>query len=347
MAQVGEESSTGWRDKTVTIEDVAKEANVSVATVSRALRDLPNVAPATRAKVQAVAKELSYVADPTAARLAAGRTGTVAVAVPVLDAWYFAKIVAGVEAVLKEANVDLLLYAVTSERERELFLAGRGAWWRRSDGLIMVDVELGEENAVRLAESGARIVTVGSSTPSFSSILLDEVAATKEAVEHLVAAGHTRIGVLSGESNALKFRVPSLRLGAVRDLKQRLGLDEDPELEQEGGFSVEGGRDALGTLLDLPEPPTAVFALSDEMAVGAVDCLRRRGLKAPDDMAIIGFDDNDMAELFGLTTMRQDVERVGATAARLVLASLAVPNHLPAPVERMTTDITMVVRETS
>ncbi len=327
-----------------TIEDVAAAAGVSVATVSRALRDLPNVAPSTREKVQLVAAEFSYVADPAAARLAAGRTGTVAVAVPMFDSWYFSKVVAGIEAVLKEANVDLLLYAITSEAERTRFLAGRGAWWRRSDALVMVDVRIEDSEAERLARSGATIVTVGSHTPHFSSITLDERAAALEAAHHLIDAGHQRIAVITGESHALGFRVPILRFEGAREGIVEAGLEFSDDLEVPGGFSVEGGREAMAQLMGMPEPPTAVFAMSDEMAMGALDELRRRGLRAPEDVALVGFDDNDMAELFGLTTVRQDVDTVGATAGRLVLGALA---DRDAEREHIVTPTYLVIRRTS
>ncbi len=331
-------------DKSVTIEDVAREAGVSVATVSRALRDLPNVAPSTRERVRAVAVDLDYVVDPSASRFAARQTGTIAVVVHVFDTWYSAKVVAGIEAVLSEANRDLLLYAVTNEAERKEFLAGRGAWWRRSDGLIMVDVDLSALEAKRLAANGSAIVTVGMRTDEYPSVELDEDIATKAAADHLVSSGHTRIGVLHGDLHAVGGRVPRMRLEAFRRHLISAGLTIDPELERSGGFSVDGGRDGMAELLDLDAPPTAVFAMSDEMAFGALDCLRQRGLTAPDDVAVVGFDDNDLSSLFGLTTVRQDVERIGANAARLVLSSIANPGD---EVEHSITPTSLVVRSTA
>ncbi len=327
-----------------TIEDVAAAAGVSVATVSRALRDLPNVAPSTRAKVRAVAVELAYVSNPSASRLAAGRTGTVAVVVPVFDAWYFSSVVAGIEAVLKAANVDLLLYAVGNEAERVSFFAGRGAWWQRSDALVMVDVALGEESADRLARSGARIVTVSGETDHFSSVSLDEHAAAATATRHLIDRGHTRIGVLSGESLSAGFRVPVLRLEGFRQAIESFGLETEPALEQSGNFSMEGGAEAMAALLDLPNPPTAVFAMSDEMAFGAISEMRSRGLRSPDDMAIIGFDDHQMSELMGLTTIRQPVESIGELAGRAVLATI---RNVATPISHQVVETQLMVRSTT
>lgn len=308
-----------------TIEDVAAAAGVSVATVSRALRDLPNVAPSTREKVRAVATELAYVSNPSASRLAAGRTGTVAVVVPVFDAWYFSSVVAGIEAVVKAENIDLLLYAVGNEEDRVSFFAGRGAWWQRSDALVMIDVALGEESAHRLASSGARIVTVSGETDHFSSVALDERAASATATQHLIDRGHTRIGVLTGESLSAGFRVPVLRLEGFRGALRAAGLVVDPSLERSGNFSMEGGAEAMAALLNAAEPPTAVFAMSDEMAFGAISEMRARGLRSPEDVAIIGFDDHQMAEAMGLTTIRQPVDTIGALAGKAVLELIQNP----------------------
>ncbi len=327
-----------------TIEDVAVAAGVSVATVSRALRDLPNVAPSTREKVRAVAKDLAYVSNPSAARLAAGRTGTVAVVVPMFDAWYFSSVVAGIEAVLKDRHVDLLLYAVGNEEDRSSFFAGRGAWWRRSDALIIVDVALTGEVVARLHNSGARIVTIGSRTEPFSSVTLDEQAAAASAARRLIELGHRRIGVLTGEPLSADFRVPMMRLDGFHRAMIEAGVDPIPELGRNGNFSIEGGAEAMADLLSLGDPPTAVFALSDEMAFGALSEMRRRGLSAPDDVAIVGFDDHQMAELLELTTVRQPVETVGAMAGRLVLD---VIKDRSAPIEHLVVKTELILRSTA
>jgi DNA-binding LacI/PurR family transcriptional regulator len=331
-----------------TIEDVANAAGVSVATVSRALRDLPNVAPSTRQKVLDVAQELHYVVDPTASRLAAGKTRTVAVAVPVLDAWYCAKVVAGIEAVLKESDFDLLLYAVTDEAERKRFVAGRGAWWRRSDAVILVDICLFEEEASRLAESGAAVVTIGTELAQFSSVRLDEMNSAREATEHLIAGGHRRIALLKGDPLVGQFRVPLYREQGFFEALADAEIEWVPDLQISGGFSIDGGREAMRALLSLDEPPTAVFAMSDEMAFGALHELQRQGLSAPDDVAIVGFDDHDISEIFGLTTIRQDVEAIGAAAARMALSSVrrASDSVLFEP-ERVVSPTKLIVRKTS
>lgn len=343
------ESSLRRRDavvtpREVTIEDVARQAGVSVATVSRALRNLPNVAPSTKLRVQQAARALEYVANPTAARLAVGKTSTVAVAVPVLDQWYFSKVVAGIEAVLSSQGLDLLLYAVGTEADRHRFFQGRGAWWRRGDGLVLVDVAFDRVEASRLAANGPTIVTIGSRNAEFSSVTIDDRDAAREAVGHLIARGHERVGLIWGEPHAgLDFPVPRRRREGYLQALGDAGLPPDPAMEALGGFSVDGGREAMAQLLGLPQPPTAVFAMSDEMAFGALDEIRRRGLRVPHDVAIVGFDDHDLAPLFGLTTVRQQVDEIGASAARLLLASL----NGTEPVTHAVAPTHLVVRRTT
>ncbi len=339
---------TDERSTKFTIEDVAITAGVSVATVSRALRDLPKVAPSTRQRVLDVAAAMNYVVDPAASRLAAGKTRTVAVAVPVLDVWYGAKIVAGIEAVLKEANFDLLLYAITDEQERQRFVAGRGAWWRRSDAVILVDISLFEKEAERLAVSGAQIVTIGTELPQFSSVRLEEKDSAQEATEHLIAAGHRRIALLKGDRLVGQFRVPLFREEGFFEALSDAGIDCSPELQLSGGFSIDGGREAMRTLLELAEPPTAVFAMSDEMAFGALYELKCQGLTSPQDVAIVGFDDHDISEILGLSTIRQDVEAIGAAAARMALQCVRHSRESsPFEPERVVSPTKLIVRETS
>lgn len=321
--------------KPTTIEDVARRAGVSVATVSRALRNLPNVAPSTKQKVEQAAIDLHYTAHPTAARLAAGKTSTVAVAVPVLDQWYFTKVVAGIESVLSRHGLDLLLYAVPSEADRRRFFHGRGAWWRRGDGLILVDVAFDRDEAERIARNGPTIVTIGCSSEQFSSVTIDDRGSSRRAVDHLIGRGHQRIGLIRGEpQQGAGFPVPGLRRAGYQDALETAGLAPDPALEVAGGFCAEGGSRAMAELLRLPDPPTAVFAMSDEMALGAMQEIRRQGRHVPHDVAVVGFDDHDLAGVFSLTTVRQDVSEIGATAARLLLSALAratAAQHVVAP----------------
>lgn len=297
-----------------------------MATVSRALRGLPNVAASTRERVQKVASELSYRADPSAARLATGRTKLVQLATPTVDGWYFSRFLAGAIDHLVANGYEAIAHPLEDPVTRDEFLNDIGQVEKRVDGLILVDLNISAEAATELANVGARVVTVGFATAHFPSVVVDDYRVGYLATEHLLTTGHSRIGVISGQpSHPLAFSVPGLRLAGYTGALAAAGFAVDPELEQSGQFTAEGGRVAMERLLDLDDPPTAVFAMSDEMAFGAIRAIQDRKLKMPNDVAIVGVDDHEIATMVGLTTVRLYPRKIGALAAGRLLA-LVDPN---------------------
>lgn len=309
-----------------TIEDVANASAVSVATVSRALRGLPNVAPATRARVEAAARELRYEIDPQASSLASGRTMTIGIIAPLFGAWYADEVVTGAESVLAGSGYDMLIASVHDLDSLDAFLSRARSFGRRIDGALLIDVFIDPTRRERLGDLGVPMVTVGEELHDVSSITIDNVGSSRRAVEHLVELGHRRIGVMGGPPpESFVSPVSERREEGWRGALTAAGVAIDDTLSVDGYYTVEGGRDAMLELLDLPEPPTAVFCMSDRMAVGALAAARQRGLSIPDDLSIVGFDDDDLAEPFGITTMRQPVAGVGARAAQLLLERIADP----------------------
>jgi DNA-binding LacI/PurR family transcriptional regulator len=315
--------NTETRRARATIEDVASAADVSVATVSRALRGLPNVAESTRVKVQRVAVALNYRADPAASRLATGRSRSIAVAVPLLNGWYFSHVVAGIEAVCAEAGYDTIVIGLGSERSCVELLDGSDALHRRADGLIVVDVALPADDLRSLDDRGLALVAVGPVLDGVPSIGIDDVAVGRLATSHLIDLGHRRIGLVRGEvANPFGFVVPQLRQRGFEHAHRSHGLRPDPTLYVDGSFTVHGAYEAAERLLERDDPPTAIFALSDEMAFGVVHAARDRGVRIPDDLSVIGVDDHDVAAVLGLSTVHQDVDQHGAGAARTMIAIL-------------------------
>ncbi len=325
-----------------TIDDVAAAAGVSVATVSRAMRNLPNVAPGTAERVREVARELHYRPTPFAAGLAAGRTHTVAIAVPMLASWYFAQVLAGAESRLTAAGYDLLVLSLDDEETRRRVL--QGPLIKRADGLILLDVMLPDEEVEGLADGPLAVVTLGFEAGGFPAVLIDDIEVARLAVSHLVERGHRDIAVIGGAiENPHHFAVPQARReGYIRGLVDA-GITPRPEFERSGGFTIEGGAQAMAELLTLDESPTAVFAMSDEMAAGAMRTLTERGLAVPDDMSIVGVDDHEFASVLGLTTVRQPVREHGTTAVDLLLALLDDPAH-PPPSRQL--PVELIVRRT-
>lgn len=304
----------------VTIRDVADQAGVSVATVSRALRGLPYVAPATRQKVEEVASRLHYVADPYAARLSSARTHTIVVAVPVPGQWYYAQVLTGVDAVASDAGVDVQLHVAADDVQRRRFIDDVLPSLRRIDGAILVDIPISAEDAESLMDRGVRIVGVGHGVDRIVTVSIDNVGAAAEATRHLIDIGHERIGLIAGMPDGRsQLTIPGERERGYRTAMAGAGLIVDEEMIANGNFSVEGGADAAHELLAKAVPPTAIFALSDEMAVGALKAARERRLRVPEELAIVGFDDHDFSVAIGLTTVRQPVVLQGETAARALL----------------------------
>lgn len=326
-----------------TIEDVAREAGVSVATVSRALRGLPNVAPRTRAKVVAAAARLHYVADPQASRLAFGRTHTIGVVVPRIGRWYYGRVFDAIHDVVASEGFDLLPLAVTDADEREHFFQDR-PFRKRVDALVIVDVEMNQTHLRDMAAADLPIVTIGFRTDEFSSIRVDNRRGMRTGLEHLTGLGHTRIGLLGDrDPGPLVSPAAPARATAFMEGMAARGLEVDPELLVAADLTMSGGAAAMQRLLQVDRRPTAVMAMCDEMAVGAMQVARDYGVRVPEDVSVIGFDDHEVAEFVGLTTIRQDVVAQGEHAARQVLDALAGspgPSHETLPAQ-------LVVRRTT
>ncbi|MFJ1768370.1 LacI family DNA-binding transcriptional regulator [Amycolatopsis sp. NPDC088138] len=317
------------------LDDVARLAGVSAATVSRALRGVRGVAEGTRARVLAAAAELGYAVSPAASSLATGRTGTVGVIVPYVDRWYFSRIISGVERVLREAGISLLLYNLGDDAGRARFFADLPLR-RRVDAVLVLSLPLSEAERALLLGLGTPLVTVGTEEPGADSVGIDDHGAAVTAMRHLVQLGHREIGFIGETAPVpLGFTTPLRRLAAYREVYHAVcredGREPEAAFETGGGFTVTGGEQAMGTLLGLPRRPSAVFAASDEMAFGALRALRRAGLRVPHDVSVLGFDDHDLAGLLELSTVAQPVAELGEHAGRRLLARLSEGKILTSP----------------
>ncbi|MEM9133572.1 MAG: LacI family DNA-binding transcriptional regulator [Actinomycetota bacterium] len=335
-----ESQTTVSNQRPSTIDDVARLSGYSVATVSRALRGLPNVAPATRARIEEAADRLQYQPDPAAIGLATGRSRAVVMALPNLSSWYFGQIMAGAEAVLSESGHDLLVFTLppTADKRLESF---RSPTVARAAGFIMVDLQFSSQEAMTLQATGLELVSIGTSIGGFGTVRIDDIGVAEMAVTHLTELGHRRIGLLAGQNDdPFHFDVPRERQLGYRSALIQAGIPLDQDLEQPGNFSVQGGADAMNTLLDLDDPPTAVFAMSDEMAFGAMQAARSRNLVVPDDLSLVGVDNHDLAPVVGLTTIDQSADEHGVLAAGLLIERLAGdspdPVNLQAPIRLIT-----------
>lgn len=302
------------------IVDVARAAGVSTATVSRALRGLPNVTPTTRDRVRRAAAALGYVPSRSASSLASGRTRTIGLITPWVTHWFFSHVIEGAERALRVEDFDALLYTVEVSRGERRVRVDPDVLRRRVDGVLVIGLPLESAEVAALEDLGYPVVYVGAGAPGQVTVGLDDVTTARRAVAHLAELGHRVIAHLSGRPDDTLPWSPAVRRaqGWRAEVCAR-GTSSPDGLEVHGRFDVAGGRASMHTLLDRRPDVTAVFAASDEMALGAMLALRDRGLSVPHDVSVVGVDGHDMAEHFGLTTMVQDAYEQGTTAASMLL----------------------------
>jgi LacI family transcriptional regulator, repressor for deo operon, udp, cdd, tsx, nupC, and nupG len=329
---------------TASIDDVARRAGVSIATVSRSLRGLRDVSPTTRERVVQAARDLNYVPSPQASGLASGKTMTVGVAVPFVSKWFFGQVVSGAESVLSDSGYDLLLYNLGDMEGRHRFFR-RLPVRKRVDALMVLCLPMTDEETEAVRGLDVPVAVVGAAVSGFASVRIDDIRSAERAVGHLLELGHTRIGLIAGTPDEpMRFTAPLDRRRGYQAALARAGVAIDPRLDVPGSFTVSGGVSAMEHLLSLPDRPTAVFAESDEMALGALRAIRGAGLRVPEDISVIGFDDHEMAELVDLTTVAQPVALQGQLAARALLAALGTDAVSP---EAVVVPTTVVERGTT
>lgn len=302
------------------IVDVAQRAGVSVATVSRALRGLPNVSVETRDRVLAAAHELEYTASPLAAALVTGRTRSVGVIAADADSWFFAEVLRGLEEGLRDRGYDLVLHVLPAGARRERFFIGLPVR-RRVDALVVAGLRLTDTELRTLRQLGLPIAGVGEPLEGAHTERIDNEAAAKLAVEHLIELGHSRIAMIGGAPDGHELSAPAARTRGYQAALAAAGLSTGPI--RDGGFTSAGGAAAMTELITCGEgPPSAVFCQSDEMAFGALRALQQAGVPVPDQISVVGFDDHELADAFDLTTVGQPISAQGAAAARWVTAGL-------------------------
>jgi LacI family transcriptional regulator len=333
------------------IREVAKRSGVSVATVSRVFNGYTDVSPATRQRVIDTARELDYTPSAAARTLAKQRSELIGVVLftgvehPDIGHPFFQEVLVGLKHGLGAAGYDVLLFASEqphSSRDGEHSYLRR-AKHHRVDGVVLMGVDRDDPEVKRLVESQIPLIAVDLDVAGehASFVASDNVGGARVAVRYLHSLGHRRIATIAGP-----YKPGADRLLGYRAELQALGLEPRAGYEQVGDFYSESGEAAMRALLELPEPPTAVFAAADLMAVGAIKAANDAGLDVPGDVAVVGFDDIQLAGLLNpsLTTIRQDKPGLGLAAARALIQQIENPDLTP-PV--LTLPIELVVRESS
>ena len=325
MAKAPENGGNG-RTQRSTIREIAEFAGVSIATVSRVVNHSGYVSESTRRAVERVIREHGYTANRSARGLSRGRTGLIGVTVPRIHPSYFSLIVAGVADALYEHDMRIVLCPTLHEHDREVSLLERLVHGTTDGGLLVLPEESSSELRT-LRTEGFRFVVVdprkriGGDVPTVSAA---HSSGADQATGHLLDLGHRRIAAITGPGALLATQE---RTRGYHAALAAAGLMPDPELVIESNFDVDGGRAAAAALLELAEPPSAIFAFNDQLAIGAMQTALARNLRVPEDLSIVGFDDTAEAELVtpALTTVRQPLAEMGRMGVSLLTRLLE--NH--------------------
>lgn len=312
----------------VTVHDVATLSGLSICTVSRALRGLPNVSGDAQRRVEDAAEKLGYRRSAAASRLAGGRTGHVAVVAPRATAWFFAQAVEAAEEVFAAAGLDPVLVSLRgSERVLEEVFGHPGQLSQRFDGLLLLGVELDGSRVGALAESGPAVASVGMRGVPWDNVGIDDEGAGWSATRHLLDLGHWDVAMLAGSEpgDGTAASAGQRRAGYERALAEE-DIEVHPDMVVSGESTIEGGYRAMVELISNRSVPSAVFAGCDEAAFGALKAMREHGLAAPKDLSLAGIDDHPMSSFLGLTTVAQPVADQGAFAAALLVDRLQGPD---------------------
>jgi DNA-binding LacI/PurR family transcriptional regulator len=315
------------------IDDVARASGVSTATVSRALRGLPNVSSTTREAVRRAADDLGYVASSSASGLASGRTLAMGAVVPSVSRWFYTAVLEGLDHELRAASYDLILVNLGGRGADRSRVFHRSILRKRTDALVALCLDFSAEERRQLASTDHPTMVIGGPVRGLRHIGIDDGGVAFEATQHLIDLGHIDIAHLGGDDEeGLNHIVPEARrAGWVRALGDA-GLPVRDDRFLLGRFDTKTSRQAVDAMLDAGAGrrsgragghPTAIFAASDEMAMGAMLSLWAHGLRVPQDVSVIGIDGHPLSSAFGLSTYEQNPFAQGATAARMLLGELA------------------------
>lgn len=325
-----------------TIQDVARAAGVGLGTASRALTGHPRVTDATRARVLAAAARLGYRPSPIARALSRGRTQTLEVVVPLATRYFYVEVLRGIEEELALTDYALVIRSIERPADRDRIT--RDALRGRADGGLVVSLNPAGELLAWLRRVEVPVVLVDAVHGACSSVHVDHEEGAMLAVSHLLELGHRRIALIDHREDPFGPGGPGRRQAGYRRALAQAGIVPPPDYEQVTEFTPEAGARALQTLLRLPLPPTAVFVGSDTQAIGVLDAARAADLRVPEDLAVVGYNDIELAQYLGLTTVRVPMRELGRRAVQLLLRAIEDGHAVPTQVQLAAE---LVVRRTS
>jgi LacI family transcriptional regulator/LacI family repressor for deo operon, udp, cdd, tsx, nupC, and nupG len=333
------------KSEQVTIIDIARALNLSKSTVSRALTNHPNVKEKTRKQVLDLAAQLDYQRNQLAISLLTNRTQTIGIIVPEFLSFFYPKVIIGAQAVLAEANYNVVICHSNESYETEVANT-KSLLASRVDGLLVSHTKETRnfDHFSVFDRRGIPVVFFNRVVDSLnvSKVVVDDYAGAFQAVEHLIKTGKRRIAHLAGPDTLQNSRN---RLNGYRDALQQYGIPLDPALVISYDLSLDKANIYVNHLLNLPEPPDALFTINDPTAIEAIKVIKSRGLTMPDDVAVVGFSDDPVSSLIdpGLTTVSQPVDAIGQQAAHLLIKQLVADDQRP-PAETVILPTRLLIR---
>ncbi|MBB5020210.1 LacI family transcriptional regulator [Chitinivorax tropicus] len=302
-----------------TIKDVARHASVSIATVSRVINEPDKVRELTRKRVETAMQVLSFSRNALAASLVTRRTGCIGLIVPHLAGAFYTPLISTVEQTVRAAGSHLVISCGNSTQD-EVLAALRFLKQRSCDAIIVTPGALDQDSLGTLLAAHPNVLVVHRLVPGYEHrcVVVDNHQGALLATEHLIAQGHQRIAAITGPRDNPES---ADRLRGMLNALIQTGLPVPTSYLYEGDFTQQSGLCGAAALMALPEPPTALFAFNDQMALGVVDYCKRHGVSVPDQLSVMGFDDVEFSDLVSpkLTTIHHPVEAIGKTVGLLAL----------------------------
>lgn len=313
----------------VTIYDIAKEASVGVGTVSRVLNNHPSVSQETRDHVLAVAERMDYRPNASAQRLARRKSRTITAIMPYITNYFFVELLGGIQDYLFEHDYDLLLYGVNHPKQIDNYLQ-RSLRAGHSDGMLIASIDLPPDYTQRCLKNNFPVILVDRFNEHFDSFFVQSAEGAHAATRYLISLGHTRLAMITGNRETTPTRERSEGyLAAIGEFEfvHSAGIFFPVVESKNDGFSKDAGYEIMKGLLAMPEEkrPTAVFVASDIQAFGVMHALKEAGLRCPEDLSIVSFDDIELAHYYGLSTMRQPIRKLGVLATQRLFARMDDP----------------------
>ena len=329
-----------------TIYNVAKRAGVGIGTVSRALNNSPNISPDTKDRVLKAIKELNYQPHALARGLARRKTHMAAIMLPMFTGYFYMELMQAIQEQASRCEYDLIMYSIDNPSKCNSYLR-RVLQENRVDGIIMISLSMDDKYVQRFVDSSFPIVLVDSYHEKLDSITVKNKEGAYNATCHLIRQGHKKIGMIDAQ---LKSFPAQIRLNGFRQALDEYGIPFEQNylmisdtITERDGFNREAGYDAMQEILKLQDRPTAIFVASDIQAAGALQAIREAGLKVPEDIAVIGFDDIELAKYLGITTMKQPLFQMGTTAFQRLMDKMETPSL---PLLHQSYDTELVIRQT-